>query len=96
MLPVLLGVGRLPNGYGFMALSLIRGTPLSKLPAITPNVAAAAEAALAQVRKGLEDVAPRGYAGFNAHGCVPQTRTRVPGLQLHCSRAIVVGVVIPL
>lgn len=53
VLPVLLGVGRLPEGFGFIAVTWIRGTPLSKLPVITPAVAAAAEVALAQVREGV-------------------------------------------
>lgn len=53
VLPLVLGVGRLPDGFGFIAVTWIRGTPLSKLPVITPAVAAAAKAALVQVREGV-------------------------------------------
>lgn len=49
VLPRMFGVGRLESGYGFLAMSVIRGTPLSRLSEITPAVVAAAEAALAQV-----------------------------------------------
>lgn len=54
VVPRLLGVGRLPTGYAFLALGLVHGTRLSDLPAITPAVAAAAEESLCKVRsKGM-------------------------------------------
>lgn len=49
VLPRLLGAGRQPLGFGYLVLSLVRGTPLSKLSRITPQVATSAEAALLQV-----------------------------------------------
>jgi hypothetical protein len=54
VIPGLLGVGELPvPGAAFLALRLVRGTPLSDLDnGIAPEVAAAADAALAQVCGG--------------------------------------------
>ena len=50
VIPQLMGVGELTTlGFAFLALGLVNGVTLAALPSVNPEVAAAAEAALAQV-----------------------------------------------